>query len=500
MFTHAHPSTRLLWLPVLILMLVASLAGCDKAASSSATQPATRTITVGTEPTFPPFEARGDTGDFIGFDIDLMRAIGAKAGWNVQFKDLGFDALIPALDAGQIDVIASAMSITEERKNAVDFSDPYVEAGLVVAVRQNEQGVQTADALVGKTLAVQQGSTGAEAAGKLKAAGKVKEVKYFQTVPLAMMELTKGGVDAVINDRPTGESYIASNPNQVRLLPKPLQSDSYGLAIKKGNAELLATVNVALKQLKAEGFLEQLEGKHFAGKSAAPMGAEAPKSFLGHVVAILPELAKGAGIAVLVVLIAETMATVLGLGLALMRLSGSRALSIVARVYVDLIRGTPMLVQILLLYFGVPSLISAMTGSPFNPDPLVAGTLALGLNSAAYVSEIYRATLGSIDRGQGEAACALGLSPVQRFRYVIFPQAFRIAIPPLGNEFVTLLKDTSLLSVIAVMEIVKVGQLYMARTYAVFPTYVAIALTYVILTFAITSILRVVERRMTLPT
>ncbi|QOV90489.1 ABC transporter permease subunit [Humisphaera borealis] len=500
MYTLVCPASPRLRLLAITLLVLATASACDRPPTGSTTQPAARTLVVGTEPTFPPFEARGEKGDFVGFDIDLVRAIGAKAGFNVQFKDLGFDALIPALNAGQIDVIASAMSITDERKNAVDFSDPYVEAGLVIAVRQNEQGVRNAETLVGKTLAVQQGSTGAEAADKLKAAGKVKEIKYFQTVPLAMMELTKGGADAVINDRPTAENYVASNPNQVRVLPEPVQSDSYGLAIKKGNADLLAKINTALKELKAEGFLKQLEDKHFAGKTVAGTSAEAPKGFSGHMVAVLPDLVKGAGIAVLVVLIAEVMGTVLGLGLALMRLSGSGVLSVVAAVYVDLIRGTPMLVQILFVYFGVPSLISSLTGSPFNPDPIIAGTLALGFNSAAYVSEIYRATLGSIDRGQNEAACALGLSPVQRFRYVIFPQAFRIAIPPLGNEFVTLLKDTSLLSVIAVMEIVKAGQLYMSRTYAVFPTYLAIALVYVILTLAITNILRVVERRMKLPT
>lgn len=499
MSTLILPSIPMRWLLGSVLVILLSLAGCNKA-SSPTTQPAAVTITVGTEPTFPPFEARGEKGEFVGFDIDLMRAIGAKAGFNVQFKDLGFDALISALNAGQIDVIASAMSITEERKNAVDFSEPYVEAGLVIAVRQSDQGMQTAEVLTGKTIAVQQGSTGAEEADKLKAAGSVKEVKYFQTVTLAMMELTKGGVDAVVNDRPTAESYMASNPNQVRLLPEPLKSDSYGLAIKKGNAALLAKLNLALKELKSEGFLKQLEDQHFAGKAAAPIAAGAARSFWGHVVAVLPELAKGAGIAVLVVLIAEAIGTVLGLGLALMRLSGSRALSIVAGTYVDLIRGTPMLVQILFVYFGIPSLISSLRGAPFNPDPIASGTLALGLNSAAYVSEIYRAVLSSIDRGQNEAACALGFSPVQRFRYIIFPQAFRIAIPPLGNEFITLLKDTSLLSVIAVMEIVKAGQLYMARTYAVFPAYLAVALVYVLLTLTITNILRVVERRMKLPT
>ncbi|HLL89007.1 MAG TPA: amino acid ABC transporter permease [Tepidisphaeraceae bacterium] len=213
----------------------------------------------------------------------------------------------------------------------------------------------------------------------------------------------------------------------------------------------------------------------------------------------MPALIRGAGIAIVVVVCAELVGTVVGLGVALLRLSGRRALSVPALVYVDLIRGTPMLVQILFVYFGLPALVSGVTGQPFNVNPFVAGVLALGANSGAYVSEIYRTAIGSIDRGQAEAAKALGLSRSETFRYVVFPQAFRWAVPPLGNEFITLLKDTSLLSVIAVMEVVKEGQLYAARTYQVFPTYLAIALVYLAMTVTISSVLRVVERKLKVP-
>ena len=231
-----------------------------------------------------------------------------------------------------------------------------------------------------------------------------------------------------------------------------------------------------------------------------------PSDYLGHIRAVMPSLLRGAGIAVVVVACAELVGTTVGLLVALLRLSGRWWLSVPALVYVDLIRGTPMLVQILFLYFGVPGLVSGLTGRPFTLGPLldeyyayIAGVAALGLNSAAYVSEIYRATIGGVDRGQAEAAKALGLSPVQVFRYVVFPQALRVAVPPLGNEFVTLLKDTSLLSVIAVAEVVKHGEIYRARTFAVFPTYLAVAIVYVAMTVTITAGLRVLERKLTIP-
>lgn len=162
-------------------------------------------------------------------------------------------------------------------------------------------------------------------------------------------------------------------------------------------------------------------------------------------------------------------------------------------------RGTPMLVQILFVYFGLPGLVNELTGHAVNIQPLYAGIAALGLNSAAYVSEVYRATIGSIDKGQAEAARALGLGRVQTMIHVVLPQAFRIAVPPLGNEFITLLKDTSLLSVIAVTEIVRGGQIYIARTYAAFPGYLGIALTYLVMTVAISAMLRILERRLRVP-
>lgn len=213
----------------------------------------------------------------------------------------------------------------------------------------------------------------------------------------------------------------------------------------------------------------------------------------------MPSLLRGSGIAVLVVICAELMGTIIGLALALCRLSDRRWLSLPAMIYVDLIRGTPMLVQILFVYFGLPNLVSNITGGSFNIPPLLAGIVALGLNSGAYVSEIYRTAISSIDRGQAEAARALGLSRRQTFLYIIFPQAFRWAVPPLGNEFITLLKDTSLLSVISVSEIVYQGQIYMSRTYAVFPSYLGIAAVYLVMTLTITTILRYVEKGLKVP-
>ena len=161
--------------------------------------------------------------------------------------------------------------------------------------------------------------------------------------------------------------------------------------------------------------------------------------------------------------------------LGLARLSSFKPLQIASRVYIDFFRGTPLLVQIFMIYFGIP----AATGISFNR--FLAAILALSLNASAYLAEIVRGGIQSIETGQREASESLGLSPIQTMRYVIFPQAFRRMIPPLGNEFITLLKDTSLVAVIGYEEILRRGQLIVATNYRAFEIYFTVALVYLVL-------------------
>jgi arginine/lysine/histidine/glutamine transport system substrate-binding/permease protein len=161
--------------------------------------------------------------------------------------------------------------------------------------------------------------------------------------------------------------------------------------------------------------------------------------------------------------------------LGLARLSSFKPLQIASRIYIDFFRGTPLLVQIFMIYFGIP----AATGISFNR--FLAAILALSLNASAYLAEIVRGGIQSIETGQREASESLGLSPIQTMRYVIFPQAFRRMIPPLGNEFITLLKDTSLVAVIGYEEILRRGQLIVATNYRAFEIYFTVALVYLVL-------------------
>jgi His/Glu/Gln/Arg/opine family amino acid ABC transporter permease subunit len=194
----------------------------------------------------------------------------------------------------------------------------------------------------------------------------------------------------------------------------------------------------------------------------------------------LPTLLVGAITTLQLTAVSVIFGLVGGTLLGMARLSHFKPLKIASRIYIDFFRGTPLLVQIFMIYFGIPAFANSI-GTTFTFNRFFAAILALSLNSAAYLAEIVRAGIQSIELGQREASESLGLSPIQTMRYVIFPQAFRRMIPPLGNEFITLLKDTSLVAVIGYEELFRRGQLIVAQNYRAFEIYITVALVYLVL-------------------
>lgn len=222
----------------------------------------------------------------------------------------------------------------------------------------------------------------------------------------------------------------------------------------------------------------------------------------------LPAMLKGAFVSVFVTLVSVSFGSMLGLFAGLSRLTNKRGLRLFATAYVDFFRGTPLLIQLLLIYLGLPILLDDVQtylminfGMPqlmdnFTLPTLVAGILVCSLNSGAYIAEIFRAGVQSIEKGQMEAARSLGMTHVQAMRYIILPQALKRVIPPMGNEVITLLKETSLLSVIGVVELTKSGMLVVARTYEAFAIYITIAFFYLTMTFVLSRGVDYLERRL----
>ena len=203
----------------------------------------------------------------------------------------------------------------------------------------------------------------------------------------------------------------------------------------------------------------------------------------------LPLLIMGAGITIEITVIAVGIGFFLGLITSICRLSKVKILEIIAVCYINIIRGTPMLVQIFLIYFALPALIGVRI------NPFVAAVAACSINSGAYVSEIFRAGIQSVDRGQMEAGRSLGLSWMQTMRYIIIPQAFKRVIPPLGNEFIQMTRETSLVSVIGFEELTRRGQLIIAKTYGTFEIWLTVAAIYLIMTLTIARLVSFLEKR-----
>ena len=203
----------------------------------------------------------------------------------------------------------------------------------------------------------------------------------------------------------------------------------------------------------------------------------------------LPLLIRGAGLTLEITALAVSLGLLLGLVLSLLQLSKSPLLRIPAKVYVDFIRGTPLLIQIFIIYFALPNIVG------HRIDPFVAAVAACSLNSGAYIAEIFRGGIQSISLGQIRAGLSLGMTYGQTMRYIVLPQAFKRIIPPLGNEFIAMLKDSSLVSVIGFEELTRRGQLIIARTYASFEIWMAVAIIYLIMTFAVARFTGYLERR-----
>ncbi len=246
---------------LLSLACVVTFAACGTTTTGTGADAGATTLKVATEPAFPPFESQAASGGGLeGFDIDLMNAIGEASGLKVEFESLPFDGIIPALKAGTVDAAISAMTITAERAEAVSFSRPYFKAGLAIAVKEGDTTTTSLEALKGKRIAVQIGTTGADEAKKVEGA----KITTFDSAPLALQELSNGNVDAVINDAPVTLYAVKSGniPGVKVATDKLLTEEFYGIAMPKDSANV-EKVNAGLKTIIDNGKYAEIYKKWF---------------------------------------------------------------------------------------------------------------------------------------------------------------------------------------------------------------------------------------------
>jgi polar amino acid transport system substrate-binding protein len=241
---------------VILTLVLSACAPGGNAPASGKTK-----IRVATEAAYPPFEMVDETTkELIGFDIELMDAIAEKANLEVEYKNTPFDPLLAGMATCQFDAAVSAITITADRAKEMGFSDPYINAGQIITVRVDNTDITSSADLVGKTLGVQLGTTGQIEAEKIEGV----TVKSYDSVDLAFLDLANGQMDAVIVDYPTTLNYVRKFSDKIKTTGAPFTDESYGIAVCKTNGDLLAKINKALAELKAEGFLTKLEEKWMA--------------------------------------------------------------------------------------------------------------------------------------------------------------------------------------------------------------------------------------------
>lgn len=234
-----------------VLLLSLSLAACSSSAGATK-------VRVATDATWPPFEMVDEASkEIIGFDIDLLKAVAEKGGFEVEFINVGFDPLLAGISQCQYDAAISAITITEERAQTMGFSDPYFAAGQVVTVRFDNTDIMGKDSLSGKVVGAQIGTTGAIALGEIAGA----TLKTYDDVGLAFQDLMNGQIDAVVADNPLALGYVGQNPTQLKTVGEVFTDENYGIAVCKTNTELIEKINKGLAAVKAEGLVDQLTEK-----------------------------------------------------------------------------------------------------------------------------------------------------------------------------------------------------------------------------------------------
>lgn len=475
-----------------ILMATAALVlAADHAAAQTALARvrASGQLRIGTDATYPPF-ASAQGGEFSGFDIDLARAVARELGVEPVFVNSGFDGIFPALQNGSFDVVVSAVTITPERRAALLFSDPYIDAGQLLAVRRDQTGISGPADLAGKRVGVQINTTAQF--DMEKRAGVV--LSKYNTIDLALLDLQNGRLDAVVGDAPVLRYMTRISFRNLTTAGAQFTDEKLGIVLAPGSEDLRRAVNAALWKIEDTGEYGRVYQQWFgelpeaAAGPATGDGGAASLFDPGLVARTWRFLLRGVWMTAVLAAIGLLLGLPIGLALALARVQPSRLISMPAAVYVEIVRGTPLLVQILFIYFVLPAF-------GINLPAFTSGVIALTLNAAAYLAEIFRAGIESIESGQMEAARSLGMSYAQAMRRVILPQTFRRVLPPLTNEGIALLKDSSLVSVIGLTELARTGQELASRYAAPLTIWPLVAVLYLLLTFPLTRVAQQLERR-----
>jgi polar amino acid transport system substrate-binding protein len=435
-----------------------------------------------------------DPSELIGFELDIVKAIARQMGVRQQLVQTAWDSLVPALERGDYDMAMNGLEIIPERRRRVLMSRPYYVYTLQLMARNGDDRIRSIHDLRGMKVGTLAGATAHE---MLKRIGGVDIRTYSAAWPYE--DLALGRLDAVFLDTPITAYYGRPDP-RLREVGPPEGEGFYGIAIRKQDADLKQAIDRAIDRLlrtgelkrilEAWGLWDKAQAKLLAPDAAFDPGsryrlesAEAPWY------TFLPNLLRGASMTVLLSVVSMAFAILIGIALMILRLHGPRSASFLAAAYIEIYRGTPLLIQLFILYYGLPNVGIALS-------PLAAAIIGLAMNYAAYEAEVYRAGMEAVPRGQMEAALSLGMTRSLALRKVVFPQAFRISLPAVTNDFIALFKDSSIVSVIAMVELTKTYGILAATTLRYFELGLIVAVLYFGMSYPLSILARKLEKKL----
>jgi len=448
----------------------------------------------------------------VGFEVDLAAALGEELGRRIEFVQYRFEELVPGLLRGDFDFAMNGIEVTPDRAAAVRFSTPYYVYRLQLVARVDESRFESLEGC--RAMGGVVGTLGGTAAERLLDQLHVKKRSYDgQVEPYRDLEL--GRVDAVLLDLPIAIYYAQPNP-KLKFVGKPMGPGHYAIAMRNEDEALARQFDDALDRLWQSGRLrgiyekwriwnEDQEALVRAGRGSfpgrgqetAPEQVADPSRGQFKFYDYFPLLLEGAWMTIQVSVCSMAVAIAIGLPLALGRRSHVAPLRWLATAYVEFFRGIPVLLLLYFIYYGLPGVAEyyGLRAGLLQLPAFAAAVVGFGLNYGAYEAEIYRAGIGSIPLGQWEAAASLGMSHGLTFRRIILPQAIRVILPPMTNDFIALFKDTSLVSVIAVVELTKQYQVLAKSSLQYAEIGLATAMLYLLMSVPLGYLSRYLERR-----
>ena len=457
--------------------------------------PKKKTYKISSDSSFAPFVFQNDQSKYTGIDMELIKAIAKDQGFTLEISNPGFDAAVSDVQNGNADGMIAGMTVTDARKATFDFSDPYYTTNSILAVQESSK-ISSYEDLKGKTVGVKNGTASQTFLEENKSKYGYK-IKTFSDGASMYDSLNSGSVAAIMDDEPVIKYAI----KQGRKFKTPIEGTPSGqiaFAVQKdSNPELIEMFNNGLANLKESGEYQKILDKYLSSDSEETTESTSvdETTIWGLLQNNYKQLLGGLGVTIALALISFAIAMVVGIIFGMFSVSPYKWLRWTAEIFVDVIRGIPLMILAAFIFWGIPNLIESMTGHQSPINDFLAGTIALSLNAAAYIAEIVRGGIQAVPAGQMEASRSLGISYSKTMRKIILPQATKLMLPNFVNQFVIALKDTTIVSAIGLVELFQTGKIIIARNYQSFKMYAILAVFYLVIITLLTRFAKQLEKR-----